>query len=44
MACFNRPVDANWYFEFPPALVLIGAIAMTASVIWLGISFFKIKM
>ncbi|MGV1012267.1 MAG: hypothetical protein ACOYBS_07435 [Flavobacterium sp.] len=29
------------YFGLPPALVLIGAIAMTASVIWLGISFFK---
>jgi hypothetical protein len=29
------------YLGLPPALVLIGAIAMTASVIWLGISFFK---
>ena len=29
------------YFGLPPALVLIGAIAMTASVIWLGISFYK---
>lgn len=29
------------YFGLPPALVLIGAIAMTASVIWLGVSFFK---
>jgi hypothetical protein len=31
------------YFGLPPALVLIGAIAMTASVIWLGIAFFKMK-
>jgi hypothetical protein len=31
------------YFGFPPALVLIGAIAMTTSVIWLGIAFFKMK-
>ncbi len=31
------------YFGLPPALVLIGAIAMTASVIWLGISFLKMK-
>lgn len=31
------------YFGLPPALVLIGALAMTASVVWLGISFFKIK-
>ena len=31
------------YFGLPPALVLIGAIAMTASVVWLGISFLKIK-
>lgn len=31
------------YFGLPPALVLIGAIAMTASVIWLGIVFFKMK-
>lgn len=32
------------YFGLPPALVLIGAIAMTASVIWLGITFFKMKL
>ena len=32
------------YFGLPPALVLIGAIAMTASVIWLGISFYKMKL
>ena len=31
------------YFGLPPALVLVGAIAMTASVLWLGVSFFKIK-
>jgi len=32
------------YFGLPPALMLIGAIAMTASVIWLGISFYKMKL
>ena len=32
------------YFGLPPALVLIGAIAMTASVVWLGISFYKMKV
>ncbi len=31
------------YFGLPPALVLVGAMAMTASVVWLGISFLKIK-
>lgn len=31
------------YFGLPPALVLIGAISMTASVIWLGVVFFKMK-
>ena len=31
------------YFGLPPALVLIGAIAMTASVLWMGVSFLKIK-
>ena len=31
------------YFGLPPALVLIGAMAMTASVIWLGFSFLRIK-
>jgi len=31
------------YFGLPPVLVLVGAIAMTASVIWLGIAFFNIK-
>ncbi len=34
---------AEVYFGAPPFLVLIGAIAMTVSVIWLGISFFKMK-
>jgi len=32
------------YFGLPPILVLIGAIAMTTSVIWLGISFLNIKL
>ncbi len=31
------------YFGLPPALVLVGAIAMTASVVWMGVSFLKIK-
>lgn len=31
------------YFGLPPALVLIGAVAMTSSVLWLGFSFLKIK-
>lgn len=31
------------YFGLPPIFVLIGAIAMTVSVIWLGISFMKMK-
>jgi hypothetical protein len=31
------------YFGLPPILVLIGAISMTASVIWLGIVFFSLK-
>ncbi len=35
---------AEVYFGLPPALVLIGAIAMTASVIWLGFSFINLKM
>ncbi len=30
------------YFGLPPILVLVGAIAMTTSVIWMGISFYKI--
>ena len=32
------------YFGAPPIFVLIGAISMTASVIWLGISFYKMKI
>jgi hypothetical protein len=31
------------YFGLPPILVLIGAISMTSSVIWLGIEFFSLK-
>jgi hypothetical protein len=31
------------YFGLPPALVLIGAMTMTASVIWLGFSFLNMK-
>jgi len=34
---------AEVYFGFPPAFVLIGAIAMTASVVWLGIAFLRMK-
>lgn len=34
---------AEIYFGAPPLFVLIGAIAMTSSVIWLGISFLKMK-
>ena len=32
------------YLGLPPALVLIGAIAMTVSVIWLGFSFMNLKL
>lgn len=31
------------YFGLPPILVLLGAISMTISVIWLGFAFFSIK-
>ena len=31
------------YFGLPPVLVLVGAIAMTASVLWLGFSFLTMK-
>lgn len=31
------------YFGFPPIFVLIGAIAITVSVIWLGVSFLLIQ-
>lgn len=34
---------AEIYFGAPPIFVLIGAIAMTTAVIWLGVSFFKLK-
>lgn len=32
------------YFGLPPALVLIAAIAMTTSVVWLGISFYRMRL
>lgn len=35
---------AEVYLGLPPALVLIGAIAMTASVTWLGFSFLNLKL
>lgn len=31
------------YFGLPPILVLLGAIAMTVSVVWLGIAFLNMK-
>jgi len=31
------------YFGLPPILVLVGAVAMTISVVWLGIGFLKLK-
>lgn len=34
---------AEVYFGFPPIFVLIGAVAITISVFWLGIAFFKMK-
>jgi hypothetical protein len=34
---------AEIYFGMSPIFVLLGAIAMTTSVIWLGISFLKLK-
>ncbi len=34
---------AEIYFGAPPVFVLIGAIAMTIAVIWLSISFYKMK-
>lgn len=34
---------AEVYLGLPPVLVLVGAIAMTASVLWLGFSFLRIK-
>ncbi len=34
---------AEVYLGAPPVFVLIGAASMTAAVLWLGISFFKMK-
>lgn len=34
---------AELYFGAPPVFVLIGAMTMTASVLWLGVAFFKMK-
>lgn len=34
---------AEVYLGLPPALVLVGAIAMTTSVVWMGISFLSLK-
>lgn len=34
---------AEVYFKAPPVFVLIGAIAMTVSIIWLGLAFLKMK-
>lgn len=34
---------AEIYFGAPPIFVLLGAIAMTIAVIWLGVSFFNLK-
>lgn len=31
------------YFGLPPVLVLLGAITMTVSVVWLGVSFLNMK-
>ena len=46
MAGLLMPIGilAEVYVGAPPALVLVGAIAMTASVIWLGISFYTMKL
>lgn len=35
---------AEVYLGLPPALVLVGAMTMTASVIWLGFSFLNLKL
>lgn len=34
---------AEVYLGAPPIFVLIGAVAMTASVLWLGVAFLKLK-
>jgi hypothetical protein len=36
-------IMAEVYLGFPPVLVLIGAIAMTTSVVWLGFSILKMR-
>jgi len=35
---------AEVYLGAPPIFVLIGAIAMTAAVIWLGVAFYKMRL
>ena len=35
---------AEVYFAAPPVFVLIGAISITTSVVWLDISFYKMKI
>lgn len=35
---------AEVYLGLPPIFVVIGALSMTASVIWLGVTFFKMKI
>ena len=46
MAGLLMPIGilAEVYLGVPLALVLVGAIAMTGSVIWLGISFYTMKI
>ena len=46
MAGLLMPIGilAAVYFGVPPALVLVGAVAMTVSVVWLGISFYTMKL
>ena len=34
---------AEVYFGAPPVLVLVGAVAMTTAVVWLGIAFFRLE-
>ncbi|MEY8020891.1 hypothetical protein AB8P51_08675 [Muriicola sp. SD30] len=35
---------AEVYLGLPPIFVLIGALSMTTSVVWMGISFYKMKL
>ncbi len=35
---------AEVYLGFPPIFVLIGAISMTVSVVWLGVAFYRMKL